>query len=60
MLTITNYNQQTPTFQQRVKLQKSNKLIKHPMLTASVLSWSAGFSTASMLNRFVSGMFKIF
>ena len=59
MLTITNYNQQTPSFQARVRMQQNSKIIKHPLLTASTISWSAGFSTASLLNRFMSGFFKI-
>lgn len=59
MLTVTNYNSQRQNFQARVSLQNNNKLIKHPKLTASVISWCAGFSTACLMNRFVSGFFKI-
>ena len=59
MITPINFNQQTPNFQARVKLKNNNKLIKHPKLTASVISWCAGFSTACLMNRFISGFFKI-
>ena len=59
MLTVTNYNSQRQNFQARVRLKNNNKLIKHPKLTASVVSWCAGFSTACLMNRFVSGFFKI-
>lgn len=59
MLTITNNNQQNPAFQARMKMNQNSKLIKHPLLTASTVSWTAGFSTASLLNRFMSGFFRI-